>query len=165
VFGQEINQERFMSNALPLTSTHAHSSGNPPEKPQKNRVIADDFFGLQLTSTAELPNPEPLLINLTRCIIEVLAGARELDQVSRWVTDDVYRHLLKRVVLAARARRVKSQSMKRPNISVGLPRITQPRDGVVEAVVMVHQRARSRAVAIRLEGLDGRWRASSVNVL
>jgi hypothetical protein len=30
---------------------------------------------------------------------------------------------------------------------------------------MVHQRARSRAVAIRLEGLDQRWRASAISVL
>jgi hypothetical protein len=36
---------------------------------------------------------------------------------------------------------------------------------VVEAVVVVHNRARSRAVAIRLEGLDRRWRATAISVL
>ena len=40
-----------------------------------------------------------------------------------------------------------------------------PRDGVVEAVVIVTGRARTRAVAIRLEGLDERWRATAINVL
>ena len=45
---------------------------------------ADDFFGHQPSSRAALPDPEPLLINLTRCVIEVLAGARELDQLARW---------------------------------------------------------------------------------
>jgi hypothetical protein len=70
-----------------------------------------------------------------------------------------------RVALAARARQAKGVAVRRPQVTVGEPRITHPADGVVEAVVIVHQRGRSRAVAIRLEGLDGRWRASAVNVL
>jgi hypothetical protein len=36
---------------------------------------------------------------------------------------------------------------------------------VVEAVVIVRGRARTRAVALRLEGLDQRWRATAINVL
>ncbi|GLI26052.1 hypothetical protein ARHIZOSPH14_02940 [Agromyces rhizosphaerae] len=114
---------------------------------------------------SELPDPEPLLTNLTRCVIEVLAGARELEQMARWVNDDVYRHLLKRVVLGARARRVKGQAPSRPAFSIGRIHQCEPRDGVIEAVVMVHSKARSRAVAIRLEGLDARWRASAISVL
>jgi hypothetical protein len=43
--------------------------------------------------------------------------------------------------------------------------MSEPRDGIVEAVVIVHGRARSRAVAIRLEGLDHRWRASALSIL
>jgi hypothetical protein len=66
-----------------------------PSKIIKPRFVPDEFFGHQPTSTAELPSPLPLVENLTRCVIEILAGARELEQISRWVTDDVYRHLLK----------------------------------------------------------------------
>ncbi|HZK58834.1 MAG TPA: Rv3235 family protein [Cryobacterium sp.] len=106
-----------------------------------------------------------MLINLTRCVIEVLAGARELDQLARWVSDDVYKHLLKRVVLSARARAVKGQRAQRPAITIGRITISEPRDGVIEAVVIVHSRVRVRAVALRLEGLDHRWRASAINVL
>jgi hypothetical protein len=43
--------------------------------------------------------------------------------------------------------------------------ISHPRDGVVESVVIIHGKARSRSIAIRLEGLDGRWRATAVHVL
>ena len=74
-----------------------------PSKVIRARFEPDEFFGLQPTSTSSLPNPAPLVENLTRCVIEILAGARDLEQISRWVTDDVYRHLLKRVVLSARA--------------------------------------------------------------
>ena len=129
------------------------------------RFDVDDYFGHQPARSSELPGPEPLVENLTRCVIEVLAGARELDQIARWVSDDVYRHLLKRVVLSARARQVKGIRATRPNFSIGHTRLCRPRDGVVEAVVVVHGRARSRAVAIRLEGLDRRWRATAINVL
>jgi hypothetical protein len=112
-----------------------------------------------------LPSPEPLIENLTRCVIEILAGARDLEQISRWVTDDVYRHLLKRVVLSTRARHAKGQVASRPTFSLGSLMTCEPRDGVVESVVVVRGRARSRAVAIRLEGLDRRWRATAIHVL
>ncbi|MDY7542836.1 MULTISPECIES: Rv3235 family protein [Cryobacterium] len=129
------------------------------------RFADEDYFGLQPSSRRQLPDPEPLLINLTRCVIEVLSGARELDQLARWVSDDVYRHLLKRVVLSNRARAIKGLPAQRPTISIGRVTITEPRDGVVEAVVIVHSKVRVRAVALRLEGLDNRWRASAINVL
>src|SRR5665647_358493 len=148
-----------MSNPLihPAAAGAQHAHGD--------KFQEDDFFGEQPSTRSELPDPEPLLINLTRCVIEVLAGARELDQLARWVSDDVYKHLLKRVVLSARARAVKGQRAQRPTITIGRITISEPRDGVIEAVVIVHSKVRVRAVALRLEGLDHRWRASAINVL
>jgi hypothetical protein len=129
------------------------------------RFDSEDFFGQQPTSTQALPDPAPLLENLTRCVIEILAGARELEQIARWLSDDVYRHLLKRVLISQRARLAKGLVPTRPAFSIGSTTICEPRDGVVESVVIVHNRARTRAVAIRLEGLDHRWRATAINVL
>jgi hypothetical protein len=135
------------------------------ERATRPRFDSDDFFGAQPATTSSLPDPGPLLENLTRCVIEVLAGARDLEQLARWVSDDVYRHLLKRVVLSTRARRARSQPATRPTFSIGSTSFCEPRDGVVEAVVIVRGRARTRAVAIRLEGLDSRWRATAIHVL
>ena len=125
----------------------------------------DDYFDQQPASRSALPNPVPLVENLTRCVIEVLAGARELEQIARWVTDDVYHHLLKRVVISTRARQATGRTNARPTFTIGTTTLFEPRDGIVEAVVIVHGRARVRAVALRLEGLDNRWRASAINVL
>jgi len=136
-----------------------------PSKVIKPRFVPDEFFGHQPTPSSSLPDPTPLIENLTRCVIEILAGARDLEQISRWVTDDVYRHLLKRVVLSARARHAKGQAITRPAFTVGSTSQSSPRDGVIEAVVIVRGRARTRAVALRLEGLDDRWRATAINVL
>jgi hypothetical protein len=137
----------------------------PASTPTSETGALEEFFDAQPTPTAELPNPIPLMENLARCVLEVLAGARELDQLARWVSDDVYRHLLKRVVLSTRARQARGASVVRPTFRIGNTLVCEPRDGVVEGVVIAHGKARTRAIAIRLEGLDSRWRASAINVL
>lgn len=142
-----------------------HTVEAPTLRAARPRFVPDEFFGQQPSSTSALPDPSPLIENLTRAVIEILAGARDLEQISRWVTDDVYRHLLKRVVLSARARQATGRSATRPHFSIGSISKFEPRDGAVEAVVIVHNRARTRAVALRLEGLDSRWRATAINVL
>src|ERR1041384_959774 len=103
-----------------------------PDRPLRPRFSTHEFFAHQPTPTSALPNPEPLIENLTRCVIEVLAGARDLEQISRWVTDDVYRHLLKRTVLSARARQAKGQPSARPTFAIGSVLICEPKDGIVE---------------------------------
>lgn len=119
---------------------------------------------LDLEDTADL-SPSTLCATLARCVIEILAGARSLDQVARWVTDAVYVNLLRRNALAQRARQDSADSAPRPRVHIGDPKLSSPAKDVIESVVMVHQPARSRAVAIRLERHRSRWRASAINVL
>ena len=163
---------RPTSTAAPVApstapASPAASAGSAPPRGRgaHARIAHEEFFDYQPTSTADLPDPRPLVENLTRCVIEILAGARELEQVARWVTDDVYRTLMSRASISARARAARGAPTIRPTFSVGHARLTEPRDGVIEAVVIVTSRARARAVAIRLEGLDRRWRASAISVL
>ncbi len=130
-----------------------------------SRFHADDFFGAQPTSSAKLPAPELLLENLARALFEILAGARELDQVARWVSADVYRQLHRRVTYATMSRTATRRPVSRPAFQVGSIHCFEPRDGVVEGTVVLLGKARARAVAIRLEGLDGRWRATAVHIL
>ena len=95
----------------------------------------------------------------------MLAGVRDIDQLARWVTDEVYKNLSKRVVLSSRARQVKNQRSMRPTFSIGRTLQSEPSPGVVEGVVIVHGKARTRAVALRIERFGTRWRASAINVL
>ena len=147
-----------MSTPLAAAGAEGDAARSPYE--------SEEYFGHQPSTRLRLPRPEPLLENLTRCVIEILAGARDLEQISRWVTDDVYRHLFeaRRAVRAGR-RQVKGLPATRPSFTIGSTCVSEPRDGVVEAVVIVQGRARTRAVAIRLEGMDRRWRATAINVL
>lgn len=150
-------------------ATRTRGNPVPPVPARRTGRFADDdideFFAPQRSTTSELPDPEPLLRNLAHCAIEALAGARELDQLARWVTDEVYRRLQKRVVLAARSRRARGVTAQRPVFTVGRLHRCEPADGIIEAVLIVQQRHRFRAVAIRLEGFDTRWRASVIAVL
>ncbi|MFF1878035.1 Rv3235 family protein [Leifsonia sp. NPDC058230] len=154
------------SAAGPVKSTQRrfrHVTPPPHAAGDADRSVLD--FDFRVSRSGDLVDPAPLLINLARCVTEVIAGVRSLDQVARWVSDDVYTTLLRRVTIAARSRAITGGQARRPRLSIGSPMVTHPREGVVEAVVMVHQRSRSRAVAIRLEALDDRWRASAITVL
>ena len=138
----------------------------PPAIPKPHKGFAsDDYFGHQPTHTSALPDPQPMVENLARSVMEILAGCRDLEQISRWVTDDVYRNLLQRVHISRRARAVKKRAVALPTFGLGRTIISHPVDGVVESVVIVHGKARTRSIAIRLEGLDGRWRATAIHVL
>ena len=109
-------------------------------------VDTDAYFAPQPTSTSRLPDPRPLVENLAYSVVEVLSGAREIEQIARWLN-------------------ARGASGSRPVFQLGATRMTSPADGVIEATVIMHGRARSRAIAIRLEGFDSRWRATALSVL
>jgi hypothetical protein len=139
------------------------AAGGTMSKAQGRRLDDDEFFGVQ--RIVDLADPEPLIANLTGCVIEIIAGAREPEQIARWVTDGVYTSLLRRVTFAARARALKGTPAQRPRFTILSTHSSSPAPGVVEAAVIVQMPHRVRAVALRLEGLDSRWRATSIAVL
>ncbi|MFT4260618.1 Rv3235 family protein [Microbacterium sp.] len=124
-----------------------------------------EYFAPQPTPRAELPDPVPLLRSLTQGVLEVLAGVREVDQLARWFSEEAFRTLVTRANLSARARSARGVSPARPIFEIRSIRTAEPADGAVEAVVVVAGPGRTRAVAIRLEGIDHRWRAASLAVL
>ncbi|GAB3585352.1 hypothetical protein GCM10027406_33490 [Leifsonia lichenia] len=166
-----------MSTVLDHNHDRTRPVGLPPRSIRAGRVAGTRHAGapgrqahpvLELPSATDdrgFPDPAPLAANLALCVVEVLAGARSIDQLSRWVSDDVFIHLLRRSAIAARTRQVTGATVQRPRLWLGDPVIARPQDGVVEAVVIVHQPSRSRAVAMRLDAVKERWRASAISVL
>ncbi|MGM1017728.1 MAG: Rv3235 family protein [Actinomycetota bacterium] len=124
-----------------------------------------EYFATQPTPAAELPDPAPLLRSLTTGALEVLAGVREVEQLARWFSEDAYRSLVIRANLSARARSARGAAPTRPTFTILSLRHSAPAESVVEAVIVVAGPGRARAVAIRLEGLDRRWRATSLAIL
>lgn len=126
---------------------------------------SDDYFGMEFAKSADLGDPKPILAFLAQSIIETLAGIRDIEQCARWLSDGVYQQIRQKSLASTRSRAESSVKALRPNLAVGKISVFSPREGVVEGVVIIHNIGRARAVAIRLEGYNGRWRAKSVAVL
>lgn len=132
-----------------------------PEITKHQRTIEREFFDPQPTARADLPDPTETIRRLALVAVEILAGTRSIEQIARWVTQDVYQAFAERTMAAMRARTEHGQSaVNRITVTVITVHISEPRDGIVEGVCLLTVGPRTRAVCIRLEGLDHRWRAS-----
>ena len=89
----------------------------------------------------------------------------DISQLAAHLSEDVYNRLRDRSVKVALERAKKGEAIKAPQLRVGSMKKQEPRDGVIESVVLVQSPTRTRAVTIRLEGINRRWRATSVSVI
>jgi len=125
---------------------------------------ADPLFDRQPTGTRELPDVRRWVARLSLAAVEVDAGARPLSQLRRWLGDDVYDQLLR----ASRRRTMRvadprgRQPGRPPRIVLRTVRTCEVADGVVEACAVVDDGRRAWALALRLEGADGRWRCTAL---
>jgi hypothetical protein len=122
----------------------------------------DPDFGHQPTSSEALPDPTATCTAVVQAVVEVLGGVRPVSQLVRWTTHEVHAALSRRTALAARMR--PSGGTPTTRAVVRAVRVCVPADGVAEASAVVIDADRVRAVAVRLEGLDGRWRATALEV-
>jgi len=118
-----------------------------------------DFPAGAPTSRDLLPDPRPWTARLAQAIAEVLAGARPASQLSRVATLEVLQ-LLERG--AGRLGVRPGAPPQRP--IVASVHISEPRDGVAEACAVIDTGARKRALALRLEGVNGQWRCTALHV-
>ncbi|MGZ4610901.1 MAG: Rv3235 family protein [Actinomycetes bacterium] len=119
---------------------------------------ADDF-GPRPTGRASLPEPRSWAGRVVQAIVEVLAGVRPASQLVRWTTAEVYDEISSRVVSSHGA-----TEPVPPRGVVSSVHVTEPADGVAEVCALVRRGARSTAVAIRLEGMDGRWQCTALEL-
>lgn len=119
----------------------------------------EQLFGPQATRRADLPDPQEWAAHIAQAIVEVMAGTRSAPQVLRWTTPEVYDVVARRGALSAR-RGVSSTHRAQVRRVV----VCEPVDGVAEAGVVVIDGTRVRALALRLVGLDGRWRVEALQV-
>jgi len=123
------------------------------------------MFAPQQTTLTRLPDPGPLVGTLAGAVLEVIAGVRDVDQLARWFTEEPYLNLVMRANLAARARSARGETARQPAYSLRRVMCFSPADSVVEATAIVVGPVRTRAIPMRLEGYDNRWRATSIAIL
>lgn len=122
-----------------------------------------DEFGPLPTPRSGLPEPAPWAARLVQGIAEVLTLDRPASQLTRWVCPEVYDEVRRRVEVRRHANRSGDTSMRRPTLRS--LHVTEPADGVAEVCALVDDGWRARAYAVRLEGADGRWRATALDLV
>ena len=116
------------------------------------------FVQRQPTSADRLPEPRRWAARLAQAIIETLHGHRPVQQLLRWTDDAVYSSIAERL-----SSRPRQRLGVRPMIRT--IRVCNPTDGIAEASVVVEVGRRCRALAMRLEGLDGQWRCTALEII
>lgn len=117
-----------------------------------------EFTARRPTSGEALPEPRRWSARLAQAIVETLHGHRPVQQLLRWTDDAVYSAITDRL-----ASRPRATPGTRP--TVRSIRVCTPTDGVTEATAVVQTGHRCRAIAMRLEGLDGQWRCTALELI
>ncbi len=121
-----------------------------PPRMAENR---SDSFEPQATARVDLPSAKQWSMRLVHALVEVVNGARPAAQLTRWITPEVMVQLQGHIA-----------RNKMPRLGVRSIHVHETDDGVAEVSSVFGTPNRSFALAIRLEGLDGRWRATNLEV-
>jgi hypothetical protein len=109
------------------------------------------------TSTAELPASHVFARTLVQAVLEVVAGVRSIKQLRRDTTPELYSSISSS--LEGRA----APTGLRPDLrAVRSLHVQERPEGVVEACATVQRDGRLGALALRLEGFEGRWRCTEL---
>lgn len=121
----------------------------------------DAWVSPDRTPSRDLPPAQPVVAGLAQVLVEVLAGLRNVTQLRRDTTPELYGDLVETVA------RLRRPGPRRPmSKAVRSLHLQQRPEGVVEACVsVIAGQGRVRALALRLEGHDGRWRCTALDGL
>jgi hypothetical protein len=126
---------------------------------EADEVLDEAEFGPQPTPRAALPEPRTWSGRFVQAVVEVLAGDRPASQLVRWTTAEVYDDVACRITSGARP-----GSPTPARAVVRSVHVTEPADGVAEVAALVRRGIRCTAVALRLEGMDGRWQCTALEL-
>lgn len=118
----------------------------------------DEWAQRQPTGRSQLPDPNTWSRSYTQALVEVFTHRRHTRQIAKWTAHDVLEQLRHESPTVARRHRgtLTGPGRGRPAV-VRSVRVAEPHDGVAEVSAVVQVDGRVRALALRLEGWDGRW--------
>lgn len=106
-----------------------------------------------------LPPPHAWAARLSQALAEVLSGTRPAQQLVRWTSLDVYACLRRHV--AHRLQNTVPGRTRPAPVVLRSVRLSEPLEGIAEVSAVLQIGPRARALALRLEGVDGRWRCTA----
>lgn len=127
--------------------------------PSARRLNAGvDPFAAQPTGRHDLPELRSFARRLVVGVIETATGRRPAGQLSQHTSPAV------QAGLARDAGRITRLGTSQRPAGVHSLHFTEPADGVAEVAAVLRVDDRFRAMALRLEGLDGRWRCVRLQI-
>ncbi|MGY1632360.1 Rv3235 family protein [Geodermatophilus sp. SYSU D01186] len=134
----------------------AHRPG-PRIRPDRGPAGCATGFGPAWSGRADLPDPKPAGRRLLLLTLEALTGLRPLAQVQSLTSVGVFAALTS-------GRRPRWCSGSTAPVLLGPVHVCEPVDGVAEVTAVARRSGRAHAVAARLEGIDGRWRCTALQI-
>ena len=128
----------------------------PRPRPAYGNPRQDDF-GPTWSSRSELPDPRVAGRRLITLTLEAMAGRRPLVQLQAVTSARVFAAL-------SGGRRPGWCTATNSPLFVGQLHVSEPVDGVAEVSAVARRDGRAHAVAARLEGIDGRWRCTALQI-
>ncbi|MDO5627524.1 MAG: Rv3235 family protein [Mobilicoccus sp.] len=144
------------ASPVALVRRSAHLRPAPGTAGAPRLRVVDDF-GPVGTCATDLPDPHQWVSRIALALFEASVGARSATQVLRFLSPEVYDGVVRRSGRAAR----RGGAMRRPirlrRVRVDMTPVADGSPALAEACAVIDDHQRVRAMALRLEGLDGRW--------
>ena len=145
-----------------LVPGRRHRRLPPPPGPRPRRdlppVLGDAAeFGPTWSRRAELPDPQAVGRRLVTLTLEAFAGRRPVAQLQSLVSPALFTALSER-------RRPGGCTAGTAPLRFSSVRVCEPVDGVAEVSAVARRGGRAHAIAARLEGIDGRWRCTALQI-
>ncbi|GAB4080343.1 Rv3235 family protein [Modestobacter muralis] len=114
-------------------------------------------FGPVWSQRAELPDAQAAGRRLVTLTLEAFAGRRPMTQLRGLVSPPLFGSL-------TTGRRPRWCTEGTAPLLISSVRVCEPVDGVAEVSAVARRGGRAHAVAARLEGIDGRWRCTALQI-
>ncbi len=158
------NEDNTTQNEQP-DKKRRDKTDKPAKKRRYRQAKKDELFDYQPTGSEALPPAKEFVEMFVPQVLETIHGLREIRTCAKNMNQTVFNAIEARAVSARLRSQVAKEPSPRPVFALGNVIISEPRDGVCEAAAVVRGPTRVRAVALRLEGLDNNWKATSFRML
>jgi hypothetical protein len=140
------------------TPRPAPAPGPRPRLDQPARDAGDGAdFGPVLSRRSDLPDAQAAGRRLVTLTLEAFAGRRPIGQLQSLVSPPLFSSL-------TAGRRPRWCTEGTAPLLISSVRVCEPVDGVAEVSAVARRSGRAHAVAARLEGIDGRWRCTALQI-
>lgn len=110
------------------------------------------------------PDPANFFAEISAAYVEVLAGVRRPEQLARWLSERTYYDVCQRAAREARQRQLTGLRM-RPDVSLRSSKTFLTDPCAFQGVVVLRVGQTTKAVSIRAEKINARYRITDLSLI